>query len=69
MGKEQSSQQKGQLDIHIQKNEAGSLPHILQKINSGDFPGGSVVKNPLAMQEMWAPCTVRKLRSHMMRRN
>ena len=45
MGKEQSFQQKGQLDIHIQKNGAGSLPHILQKIYSTDFPGGSVVKN------------------------
>ena len=46
MGKEQSFQQKGQLDIHIQKNGAGSLPHILQKIYSRDFPSGSVVKNP-----------------------
>ena len=35
------------------------------KTDSRDFPGGPVVKNPLAMQGMQVRSLVRELRSHM----
>ena len=37
-----------------------------KRVQSGDFPGGPVVKKPLAIQGTWVQPLVREPRSHML---
>lgn len=38
-----------------------------KKFTQGNFPGGSVVKNRLAMQGMWVPCLVKETKTPRLR--